>query len=107
MRGRSGFAGLQGWPKSCARNGWCGSTARCAAPRRHRESGPADRAEVEVYVSEIEVLGPAGELPLPVFGEQEYPEDTRLKYRFLDLRREKLHKNIMLRGAIVDSMRRA
>src|SRR5258707_471089 len=60
---------------------------------------------VELYVSEIEVLGPAGELPLPVFGEQEYPEDIRLKYRFLDLRREKLHQNIMTRGAIVDSMR--
>jgi aspartyl-tRNA synthetase len=62
--------------------------------------------KVEIYVSEIEVLGPAGELPLPVFGEQEYPEDIRLKYRFLDLRREKLHQNIMTRGAIVDSMRR-
>jgi aspartyl-tRNA synthetase len=62
--------------------------------------------EVEIYVTEIEVLGPAGELPLPVFGEQEYPEDIRLKYRFLDLRREKLHQNIMTRGAIVDSMRR-
>src|SRR5436853_46009 len=61
---------------------------------------------VEVYVSEIEVLGPSGELPLPVFGEQEYPEDIRLKYRFLDLRREKLHQNIMTRGAIIDSMRR-
>jgi aspartyl-tRNA synthetase len=61
---------------------------------------------VELYVSDIEVLGPAGELPLPVFGEQEYPEDIRLKYRFLDLRREKLHQNIMTRGAIVDSMRR-
>ncbi|WP_438274420.1 aspartate--tRNA ligase [Nitrobacter sp.] len=62
--------------------------------------------DVEIYVTEIEVLGPAGELPLPVFGEQEYPEDIRLKYRFLDLRREKLHQNIMTRGAIVDSMRR-
>jgi aspartyl-tRNA synthetase len=61
---------------------------------------------VEVYITEIEVLGPAGELPLPVFGEQEYPEDIRLKYRFLDLRREKLHQNIMTRGAIVDSMRK-
>ena len=61
---------------------------------------------VELYVSEIEVLGPSGELPLPVFGEQEYPEDIRLKYRFLDLRREKLHQNIMTRGAIVDSMRK-
>ncbi len=61
---------------------------------------------VELYVSAIEVLGPAGELPLPVFGEQEYPEDIRLKYRFLDLRREKLHQNIMTRGAIVNSMRK-
>jgi len=61
---------------------------------------------VEVYISEIEVLGPAGELPLPVFGEQEYPEDIRLKYRFLDLRRERLHRNIMRRGAIIDSLRR-
>jgi aspartyl-tRNA synthetase len=61
---------------------------------------------VELYVSEIEVLGPAGDLPLPVFGEQEYPEDIRLKYRFLDLRRERLHQNIMTRGAIIDSMRK-
>ncbi|MGJ0504146.1 MAG: aspartate--tRNA ligase [Methylocystis sp.] len=61
--------------------------------------------QVEVYVSEIEVLGPAAELPLPVFGDQQYPEDTRLKYRFIDLRREKLHRNIMLRGRIVDSIR--
>ena len=61
---------------------------------------------VELYVADIEVLGAADELPMPVFGEQEYPEDIRLKYRFLDLRREKLHQNIMTRGAIIDSMRR-
>jgi aspartyl-tRNA synthetase len=61
---------------------------------------------VEVYISEIEVLGPAAELPMPVFGEQEYPEDIRLKYRFLDLRRERLHRNIMMRGAVIDSIRR-
>jgi aspartyl-tRNA synthetase len=61
---------------------------------------------VEIYVSEIEVLGPAAELPMPVFGDQEYPEDIRLKYRFLDLRREKLHQNIMTRGEIIDSIRR-
>ncbi|MFS8039247.1 aspartate--tRNA ligase [Xanthobacter sp. AM11] len=60
---------------------------------------------VEVYAAELEVLGPAAELPLPVFGDVEYPEETRLKYRFLDLRREKLHRNIMTRGAIIDSMR--
>jgi aspartyl-tRNA synthetase len=62
--------------------------------------------EVEVYIREIEVLGRAGELPMPVFGEQEYPEDIRLRYRFLDLRREHLHKNIMKRGAVIDSLRR-
>jgi aspartyl-tRNA synthetase len=61
---------------------------------------------VEVYISEIEVLGPAVELPLPVFGEQDYPEEIRLKYRFLDLRRDHLHQNIMRRGAIIDSIRR-
>src|ERR1700689_3166559 len=60
---------------------------------------------VEVYLREIEVLGPAGDLPLPVFGDQPYPEDTRLRYRFLDLRREKLHQNIMLRGQVIDSLR--
>src|SRR5579863_2153113 len=60
---------------------------------------------VEVYAREIEVLGPAGDLPLPVFGDQPYPEDTRLKYRFLDLRREKLHRNIMLRVSVIDSLR--
>jgi aspartyl-tRNA synthetase len=60
---------------------------------------------VEVYIGEIEVLGPAADLPLPVFGDQPYPEDTRLRYRFLDLRREKLHQNIMLRGQVIDSLR--
>jgi aspartyl-tRNA synthetase len=60
---------------------------------------------VEVFATGIEVLGPAAELPLPVFGDLEYPEDTRLKYRFLDLRREKLHNNIMLRGKVIDSLR--
>jgi aspartyl-tRNA synthetase len=62
--------------------------------------------QVEVYIDEIEVLGAAGELPMPVFGDQEYPEEIRLKYRFLDLRREKLHNNIMLRGAVIDSIRK-
>ena len=61
---------------------------------------------VEVYIDDLEVLGPAGELPMPVFGDHDYPEETRLKYRFLDLRREKLHANIMKRGAIIDSLRR-
>jgi aspartyl-tRNA synthetase len=62
--------------------------------------------EVELFASEIEVLSAAKELPVPVFGEPDYPEDLRLQYRFLDLRRETLHNNIMLRNAIIASIRR-
>ncbi|MBP2460692.1 MULTISPECIES: aspartate--tRNA ligase [unclassified Rhizobium] len=62
--------------------------------------------EIELYAQEIEVLSAAKELPLPVFGEPEYPEDVRLKYRFLDLRRETLHKNIVKRTQIIAAMRR-
>jgi aspartyl-tRNA synthetase len=83
--------------------------ARIDGVVRHRPSGTenADMStgQVEIYVNDIEVLGRADELPLPVFGDQQYPEDTRLKYRFIDLRREKLHANIMLRGMIIDSLR--
>jgi aspartyl-tRNA synthetase len=61
--------------------------------------------EVEVRASDLEVLSEASELPLPVFGEPDYPEETRLKYRFLDLRRETLHANIMKRQAIIASLR--
>ena len=61
--------------------------------------------EIEVFAREIEILSTAKELPLPVFGEPEYPEDTRLKYRFLDLRRETLHKNIMTRTRIIAKLR--
>ncbi len=60
---------------------------------------------VELYVTECEVLGASAELPVQVFGDQPFPEETRLKYRFLDLRREKLHANIMTRVAVIDSMR--
>ncbi|HXF55763.1 MAG TPA: aspartate--tRNA ligase, partial [Hyphomicrobiaceae bacterium] len=62
--------------------------------------------EIEVVASEIEVLSAAKELPVPVFGEPDYPEDLRLQYRFLDLRRETLHRNIMLRTEIIASIRR-
>jgi aspartyl-tRNA synthetase len=62
--------------------------------------------EVEVFAGEIEVLSAAKELPVPVFGEPDYPEDLRLQYRFLDLRRETLHKNIVLRNEIIGSIRR-
>jgi len=62
--------------------------------------------EVEVFVRDMEVLGAAGELPLQVFGDQEYPEETRLSYRYLDLRREKMQRNMVLRSNVVSSIRR-
>jgi aspartyl-tRNA synthetase len=61
---------------------------------------------IEVYATQVEVLSQSAELPLPVFGDTEYPEDIRLKYRFLDLRRERIHGNIMKRGQIINSLRR-
>jgi aspartyl-tRNA synthetase len=61
---------------------------------------------IEVQASALETLGEAQELPLPVFGEPDYPEELRLKYRFLDLRREKLHKSIALRSHVISSLRR-
>ena len=62
--------------------------------------------EIEVYIREVEVLGAADELPLMVFGDQEYPEETRLRYRYLDLRREKMQANMILRSDVVSSIRR-
>ncbi len=62
--------------------------------------------EIELRIDEVEVQGAAGELPVPVFGDQEYPEEQRLKYRFLDLRRDRLHKNILLRSNVITSLRR-
>ncbi|SHM75911.1 aspartate--tRNA ligase [Roseibium suaedae] len=62
--------------------------------------------EIELFIRDIEILGASKELPLPVFGEQEYPEDIRLTYRFLDLRRETLHKNIVKRTQVIAAMRR-
>ncbi|MEP3275182.1 MAG: aspartate--tRNA ligase, partial [Stappiaceae bacterium] len=61
---------------------------------------------IEIFIRDLEVLGASKELPLPVFGEPDYPEETRLKYRFIDLRRETLHDNIMKRSAVISSLRR-
>jgi aspartyl-tRNA synthetase len=61
---------------------------------------------IEVRAREVTVQSAANELPLPVFGEAEYPEETRLKYRYLDLRRERLHNNIVLRSNVISSVRR-
>src|SRR5436190_810840 len=62
--------------------------------------------EIEVRAVNVTVQSAAAELPMPVFGEQDYPEEIRLKYRYLDLRREQIHANIMLRGAVIASIRR-
>ena len=61
--------------------------------------------KIEIQIQSIEVLSNAKELPIPVFGEQDYPEDIRLKYRFLDLRREEMHKNIVLRSNVISFIR--
>ena len=61
---------------------------------------------IEVVAAKVTVQSPAQELPMPVAGEAEYPEDIRLRYRFLDLRREQLHANIVLRSQVISSIRR-
>ncbi|MCA3716918.1 MAG: aspartate--tRNA ligase, partial [Brevundimonas sp.] len=75
-----------------------------------REAGTVNAnlptGEIEVRVKAVEVLSEAAELPLPVFGEPEYPEEIRLKHRYLDLRRETLHRNIVLRSKVISSIRR-
>jgi aspartyl-tRNA synthetase len=62
--------------------------------------------KIEIEFKELEILSEAKELPVPVFGEQDYPEDIRLKYRFLDLRRETMHKNIILRSKVISFIRK-
>ena len=62
--------------------------------------------DIEIRIDEVSIQSEAAELPLPVFGEQDYPEDIRLKYRFLDLRRDRIHKNILLRSNVISSLRR-
>ena len=61
--------------------------------------------KIEISIKSVEVLSASKELPLPVFGEQDYPEDIRLKYRFIDLRREEMHKNIVLRSKVISFIR--
>ncbi len=62
--------------------------------------------EIEVFIREVELLGPAAELPLMVFGDQDYPEETRLRYRYLDLRREPMQRKMKLRSDVIASIRR-
>jgi len=60
---------------------------------------------IEIYVDDLEILSGAGDLPMPVFGDTEYPEDVRLTYRFLDLRRERIHNNMLLRSDVIAELR--
>ncbi|WP_298933812.1 aspartate--tRNA ligase [uncultured Ruegeria sp.] len=89
------------------RSEWCiriDGTVKARAPELVNSKLPT--GEIEIYVRELEVLGAADELPLMVFGDQEYPEETRLRYRYLDLRREAMQQNMTLRSDVVASMRR-
>ncbi|WP_298434297.1 aspartate--tRNA ligase [uncultured Jannaschia sp.] len=88
------------------RSEWC---IRIDGTVKARDAGLVNpkipTGEIEVFIRDLEVLGKADELPLMVFGDQEYPEETRLKYRFLDLRREQMQKNMILRSNVVRSIR--
>ena len=74
-----------------------------------RETGTENKdletGKIEISIDDVEILSEAKDLPMPVFGEQEYPEDIRLKYRFLDLRRSQMHKNIILRSKVISFIR--
>ncbi|GAB5480957.1 MAG: aspartate--tRNA ligase [Parasphingorhabdus sp.] len=80
-------------------------TGKVAARSAETVNSNLPTGEVELVAEAVEMQGPAEELPMPVFGEQEYPEDIRLRYRFLDLRREKVHANMMLRSKVIASLR--
>jgi aspartyl-tRNA synthetase len=89
------------------RSEWCiriDGTVKARDPELVNSKLPT--GEIEVYVRELEVLGAADELPLMGFGDQEYPEETRLRYRYLDLRREAMQQNMTLRSDVVASMRK-
>ena len=89
------------------RSEWCiriDGTVKARDPELVNPKLPT--GEVEVFIRDMEVLGAADELPLIVFGDQEYPEETRLRYRYLDLRREAMQKNMTMRSDVVSSIRR-
>ncbi|HWA90373.1 MAG TPA: aspartate--tRNA ligase [Rhizomicrobium sp.] len=81
-------------------------SGKVVARREETYNAELATGEVELRIESVSVQSRAQELPLPVFGDLDYPEDTRLKYRFLDLRRERLHKNITLRSKVISSIRR-
>ena len=65
-----------------------------------------ETGEIEVAIEKFEILGACKELPMPVFSDQDYAEEIRLKYRFLDLRRKKIHENIILRSKVISFIRK-
>ena len=85
------------------------SVIRVSGKTVDREKGSENKdlktGKIEVNIESIDVLSEAKELPMPVFGEQDYPEDIRLKYRFLDLRRSQMHENIILRSKVISFIR--
>ena len=80
-------------------------TGKVVKREKGTENSEISTGKIEVNIQEIKVLSESKELPMPVFGEQNYPEDIRLKYRFLDLRRDEMHKNIILRSKVISFIR--
>ena len=80
-------------------------TGKVVKREKGTENNELLTGKIEVSIETMKVLGDTKDLPLPVFGEQEYPEDIRLKYRFLDLRRDVMHKNIILRSKVISFIR--
>ena len=80
-------------------------TGKVVARDKGTENSELTTGKIEVNIQAIKILSEARDLPMPVFGEQDYPEDIRLKYRFLDLRREEMHKNIILRSKVISFIR--
>ncbi len=81
-------------------------TGEVVARAAETVNGNLPTGEIEIRAREVTLQSAAQELPMPVFGDAEYPEDIRLRYRFLDLRRERLHNNIVLRSNVISSVRR-
>ena len=80
-------------------------TGKVVKRSKETENLDLQTGKIEISIESVEVLSNAKELPIPVFGEQDYPEDIRLKYRFLDLRRDEMHKNIILRSRVISHIR--
>ena len=80
-------------------------TGKVVKREKGTENSELKTGKIEVEIQSIKILSESNELPMPVFGEQNYPEEIRLKYRFLDLRREEMHKNIILRSKVISFIR--